>query len=459
MRKWNKLLALMLAMAMVLGMATTAFAAEDDAATADGGETPVEETNEDVAVDETTPAEGEETAPVEETPAEETPAEAGYTDVTEANWFYEAVTYVTENGLVDGETETTFAPSADMTRADMIVALYRMAGSPEVTGGNPFTDVAADADYYAAVIWGTSNGVINGTSETTFSPDDSLQRQAFATMLYRYAELMAADETTDETAPAEEVPAEGETTDETTPADDAAAADEAAPADDAAAADETAPADDAAAADETAPADDAAAADETVPAEELTPAEEVPAEGETTDETAPAEGETAEEVPAEGETTDETTPAEGETTDETAPMEELTPAEEVPAEETGAEDVLAQFTDADQIQDYAREAMAWAVTVGLFEGNADGALNPRGNATRAEVATLIMRFAEMTAAEEAPEDAIGGADEATDITVTDGEETTETETPAEGEETTETETPAEGEATDETTDETASAEA
>ena len=188
MRKWNKLLALMLAMAMVLGMATTAFAAEDDAATADGGETPVEETNEDAAVDETTPAEGEETAPVEETPAEETPVEAGYTDVTEANWFYEAVTYVTENGLVDGETETTFAPSADMTRADMIVALYRMAGSPEVTGENPFTDVAADADYYAAVIWGTSNGVINGTSETTFSPDDSLQRQAFATMLYRYAE-------------------------------------------------------------------------------------------------------------------------------------------------------------------------------------------------------------------------------------------------------------------------------
>lgn len=352
MRKWNKLLALMLAMAMVLGMATTAFAAEDDAATADGGETPVEETNEDATADETTPAEGEETAPVEETPAEETPVEAGYTDVTEANWFYEAVTYVTENGLVDGETETTFAPSADMTRADMIVALYRMAGSPEVTGENPFTDVAADADYYAAVIWGTSNGVINGTSETTFSPDDSLQRQAFATMLYRYAELMAADETTDETAPAE-----------------------------------------------------------------------------------------------------------GETADETVPAEELTPAEEVPAEETGAEDVLAQYADADSIQAYAREAMAWAVTAGLFQGDPDNNLNPRVNATRAEVATLIMRFAEMTAAEEAPEDAIGGADEATDVTVTDGEETTETETPAEGEETTETETPAEGEATDETTDETASAEA
>ena len=364
MRKWNKLLALLLAMAMVLGMATTAFAEEatEPAETpAEDAEAPAETPAEDATADETTPAEGEETAPVEETPAEETPVEAGYTDVTEANWFYEAVTYVTENGLVDGETETTFAPSADMTRADMIVALYRMAGSPEVTGENPFTDVAADADYYAAVIWGTSNGVINGTSETTFSPDDSLQRQAFATMLYRYEALLTADE--------------------------------------------TAPADDAAAADETAPADDAAAADET-------------------------------------------TPAEGETTDETAPMEELTPAEEVPADETGAEDVLAQYADADSIQAYAREAMAWAVTAGLFQGDPDNNLNPRVNATRAEVATLIMRFAEMTAAEEAPEDAIGGADEATDVTVTDGEETTETETPAEGEET--TETPAEGEATDET---------
>ena len=400
MKKWNKLLALLLAMVMALGTTVTAYAdgeeamePAEDVNTAENVET-TEEPAEDAA-----PAEGEDAAaPAEdETPAEDAApvegedaaaAEAGYTDVTEANWFYEAVTYVTENGLVGGETETTFAPSADMTRADMIVALYRMAGSPEVTGENPFTDVAADADYYAAVIWGTSNGVINGTSETTFSPDDSLQRQAFATMLYRYEALLTADETTDETAPAEEVPAEGETTDETTPAEG-----------------------------ET--------ADETVPAEELTPAEEVPAEGETTDET----------TPAEDETTDETAPAEGET------------AEEVPAEETGAEDVLAQFTDADQIQDYAREAMAWAVTVGLFEGNADGALNPRGNATRAEVATLIMRFAEMTAAEEAPEDAIGGADEATDVTVTDGEETTETETPAEGE------------ATDETTDETASAEA
>ena len=116
-------------------------------------------------------------------------------------------------------------------------------------------------------------------------------------------------------------------------------------------------------------------------------------------------------------------------------MEELTPAEPVeetttePTEETTetteetaeTEDVLAQFVDADQIQDYAKEAMAWAVTVGLFGGDDKGALDPRGDITRAEVATLIMRFVELTTVE-TPEDAIGGADAETEITVTEGED-------------------------------------
>ena len=104
-----------------------------------------------------------------------------------------------------------------------------------------------------------------------------------------------------------------------------------------------------------------------------------------------------------------------ETTDETTPVEE--PAEDA----ADTEAVLAQFADQDQIQAYARDAMAWAVTVGLFGGDDKGALNPRGDATRAEVATLIMRFAEMTAVE-TPADAIGGADTETEITVTDGED-------------------------------------
>ena len=272
------------------------------------------------------------------------------------------MTYVTEKGLVDGETETTFAPNASMTRADLVTALYRLAGSPEVTAENPFTDVAADAEYYNAVMWAYTNGVVGGITDTTYEPDSPLQRQQVATMLYRYMNDSAEEETaepTEETVPMEEL----------TPAEPV---------------------------------------EETVPAEELTPAEPV----EETTEEATTEA-TEETVPAE-----ELTPAEPVEETTTEPTEETTEATEETAE---TEDVLAQFVDADQIQDYAKEAMAWAVTVGLFGGDDKGALDPRGDITRAEVATLIMRFVELTTVE-TPEDAIGGADAETEITVTEGED-------------------------------------
>lgn len=339
MKKWNKLLALLLAMVMAFGMTVTAFA-EEAKEPVEGTTTTEEETT--PAEDTTTPAEGEDAAAPAEgedaaAPAEgeDAAAEAGYTDVTEANWFYEAVTYVTEKGLVDGETETTFAPNASMTRADLVTALYRLAGSPEVTAENPFTDVAADAEYYNAVMWAYTNGVVGGITDTTYEPDSPLQRQQVATMLYRYMNDSAEEETAEPT-------------------------------------------------------------EETVPMEELTPAEPV-------EETVPAE---------------ELTPAEPVEETTTEPTEETTEATEETAE---TEDVLAQFVDADQIQDYAKEAMAWAVTVGLFGGDDKGALDPRGDITRAEVATLIMRFVELTTVE-TPEDAIGGADAETEITVTEGED-------------------------------------
>ena len=388
MKKWNKLLALLLAMVMAFGMTVTAFA-EEAKEPVEGTTTTEEETT--PAEDTTTPAEGEDAAAPAEgedaaaptegedaaAPAEgeDAAAEAGYTDVTEANWFYEAVTYVTEKGLVDGETETTFAPNASMTRADLVTALYRLAGSPEVTAENPFTDVAADAEYYNAVMWAYTNGVVGGITDTTYEPDSPLQRQQVATMLYRYMNDSAEEETaepTEETVPMEELtpaePAE-ETTTETT--------------------------------------------EETVPAEELTPAE--PVEETTEEATTEATEETTEATEETTEATEETTEATEETTEAT---EETTEATEETAE---TEDVLAQFVDADQIQDYAKEAMAWAVTVGLFGGDDKGALDPRGDITRAEVATLIMRFVELTTVE-TPEDAIGGADAETEITVTEGED-------------------------------------
>ena len=389
MKKWNKLLALLLAMVMAFGMTVTAFA-EEAKEPVEGTTTTEEETT--PAEDTTTPAEGEDAAAPAEgedaaAPAEgeDAAAEAGYTDVTEANWFYEAVTYVTEKGLVDGETETTFAPNASMTRADLVTALYRLAGSPEVTAENPFTDVAADAEYYNAVMWAYTNGVVGGITDTTYEPDSPLQRQQVATMLYRYMNDSAEKETaepTEETVPMEEL-TPAEPVEETVPAEELTPAEPV---------------------EETTEEATTEATEETVPAEELTPAEPVE---ETTTET------TEETVPAE-----ELTPAEPVEETTTEPTEETTEATEETAE---TEDVLAQFVDADQIQDYAKEAMAWAVTVGLFGGDDKGALDPRGDITRAEVATLIMRFVELTTVE-TPEDAIGGADAETEITVTEGED-------------------------------------
>ena len=73
-----------------------------------------------------------------------------------------------------------------MTRAQTVTLLWRMAGEPEATGKNPFTDVAPGTYYEEAVLWAAENGVVNGTSETTFSPADACLREQIVTLLYRY---------------------------------------------------------------------------------------------------------------------------------------------------------------------------------------------------------------------------------------------------------------------------------
>ena len=104
--------------------------------------------------------------------------EPRYTDVTEKNWYHDAVVFVTEKKLMDGLTDDTFGPSRNLTRQMLATALYRLAGSPAVEADNPFTDVADGAAYRDAVVWAYSTGVVNGTSETTFSPDSAIERQA-----------------------------------------------------------------------------------------------------------------------------------------------------------------------------------------------------------------------------------------------------------------------------------------
>ena len=79
-----------------------------------------------------------------------------YADVTEKNWFYDAVSFVTEEDLMDGLTETAFGPSRNLTRQMLAEALYRLAGFPETAAENPFTDVADNAAYKDAVVWSTA---------------------------------------------------------------------------------------------------------------------------------------------------------------------------------------------------------------------------------------------------------------------------------------------------------------
>ena len=115
-----------------------------------------------------------------------------YNDVKAGDWYANAVNYVTLTGLMNG-TGDGFSPNLAINRGMMVTVLYRMAGSPEVTAENPFTDVPADTWYTDAVIWASENGITAGTSETTFSPTNSLSREQLATFFYRFADFENPD--------------------------------------------------------------------------------------------------------------------------------------------------------------------------------------------------------------------------------------------------------------------------
>ena len=183
---------------------------------------------------------------------EETPLP--FTDVTEGDWFYDAVRYAYETGLMDGVGDSLFAPNSQTTRAQLVTILYRLAGEPEPGGDSGFSDVAAGTWYTDAVVWAAENGIVNGTTDATFAPGEDITREQLVTVLYRYAESKGYDVS--------------------------------------------------------------ASAD------------------------------------------------------------------------------LSGYPDADQIQSYAAESVAWAVAEGLIQGFEDNTLRPAGNATRAQIATILMRFCE-----------------------------------------------------------------
>ena len=116
-------------------------------------------------------------------------------DVKSADWFYNDVKYVYEKGMMAGTAADVFAPNATTTRAMIVTILYRLEGSPAVTGTSAFVDVPAGQWYTDAVNWAAANQIVNGTSATTFAPNDSITREQMAAILYRYAQYKGYDVT------------------------------------------------------------------------------------------------------------------------------------------------------------------------------------------------------------------------------------------------------------------------
>lgn len=127
-----------------------------------------------------------------ETPAEpETPEDKdGYTDVDDADWFQPAVLYVTENKFMTGATATTFAPAAELTRAETVDLIWKMAGSPKAKAAPEFTDVAEGDPSYDAIAWAAETGIVKGADATTFAPDSKVTREQFCTITYAYVKTL-----------------------------------------------------------------------------------------------------------------------------------------------------------------------------------------------------------------------------------------------------------------------------
>ena len=189
---------------------------------------------------------------MEETEETET---ISFKDVKESDWFYEAVSYAVENGLMSGMSEDIFAPNTPLTREMLAVVLYNVEEQPESTGVNPFTDVKADIWYTDAILWANENDIVAGYDNGAYGVGDLITREQFATILYRYAQFKGYDTTQGGMA-------------------------------------------------------------------------------------------------------------------------------------------VREFSDYENISDYARPAMAWAVNAGIMGGMDDGTLMPQGKATRAEAATMLMNFCE-----------------------------------------------------------------
>mgnify|MGYP006062859495 CR=1 FL=1 len=109
-----------------------------------------------------------------------------FDDINMSDWYYSSVKYTYQNGMISGATDTEFRPSAKITRGMIVTILWRMEGSPKVTGIEDFTDVKGQY-YYDAVRWAAKNGIVNGYGDGRFGPNANVTREQLATILCNYA--------------------------------------------------------------------------------------------------------------------------------------------------------------------------------------------------------------------------------------------------------------------------------
>lgn len=166
MKKFTKLIAMLLAIVMLIGVIPMGFAADGDAA--------------------------------QKAPAASTNGDLPFVDVPKEAWFYNAVRAVYKLGYFNGTSETTFSPNAPMTRAMLVTVLYRVfnksyVNAPNVnypgiepSRSNYFSDVPQNAWYAKAVNWAASFNIVNGVGNGKFDPDGTITREQVGTIIYRF---------------------------------------------------------------------------------------------------------------------------------------------------------------------------------------------------------------------------------------------------------------------------------
>ncbi len=132
------------------------------------------------------------TDPEPTTPTEPTEPELPFGDVDKDHMFYEDIKYVYENNLMQGNG-SGFLPENIITRGELVTVLYRVEGTPVVTGESTFGDVANGKYYTEAVIWAAENGIVLGGNDGNFHPDETITREQLVAILYRYAQYKGCD--------------------------------------------------------------------------------------------------------------------------------------------------------------------------------------------------------------------------------------------------------------------------